>query len=86
MSSMAQSMACRARTNGYGHMICNKNPTIADGVVFMYLGWGFVGNVLIGLGLLKLTFSVLRSSILVDKSQALNILEVAPKEGLINKL
>jgi hypothetical protein len=52
----------------------------------MYLGRGFVGNVLICLGLLKLTFSVLRSSILVDKSQALNILGVAPKEGLINKL
>jgi hypothetical protein len=54
--------------------------------MFMHLGIGFVGNVLIGLGLLKLTFSALHSSILVDRSQALNILCVAPKEGLINEL
>jgi hypothetical protein len=55
-------------------------------VSFMYLGSGFVGDVLIGLGLLVLACSALGSSILVDRSQALNILEVALKEGRVNVL
>ena len=52
----------------------------------MYLGSGFVGDVLIGLGLLELAFSRLGSSILVDRCQDLHILGLAPKEGRVNEL
>jgi hypothetical protein len=55
-------------------------------MMFMHLGSGFVGDVLIGLGLLELAFSRLGSSILVDRCQDLNILGLAPKEGRVNEL
>jgi len=54
--------------------------------MFMLLGSGFVGDVLIGLELLKLAFSALGSSALVDRCQALNILEEVQEEGLVDVL
>ena len=45
-----------------------------------------VGDVLIGLELLKLAFSALGSSALVDRCQALNIREVVQEEGRVDVL
>lgn len=54
--------------------------------MFMLLGSGFFGDVLIGLELLELAFSELGSSALVDRCQALNILEVVQEEGRVDVL
>ena len=52
----------------------------------MCLGSGFFGDVLNGLELLELAFSAPGSSALVDRCQALNILEEVQEEGLVDVL
>ena len=52
----------------------------------MFLGSGFVGDVLIGLRLLELAFPALGSSAFVDKCRALNILGGVQEVALVDVL